>query len=79
MNIMDHFHAAKKSFTVWMNVALLAAYKFADQIISAAHDNLPELSQYLPANIFKAVGLALVLYNIVHATRMAAKVNQASQ
>ena len=79
MTIMDHARAAWKSFTVWMNAALLIAYPFADQIIAGIRNNLPDLAQYLPANVFRAVGLALVLYNIVHAARMAAKVGRASQ
>lgn len=79
MSIMDHLRAAWKSFTVWLNVTLLAMSPFADQIIAGIKANLPDLAQYLPTNVFRAVGLALVLYNIVHATRMAAKVSQASQ
>ena len=73
MKILDHIRSARKSFTVWMNAVLLAAYPFADAIIGAAQDNLPALAQYLPANIFRAVGLALVIYNIVNATRTAVK------
>ena len=78
MNILDHIRAARKSFTVWLNAILLAAYPFADSIITAVHDNLPDLAQYLPANVFKAVGLALVVYNIVHASRIAAKAAKAA-
>lgn len=79
MSIKDHLRAAWKSFTVWLNAMLLIAYPFADQIIAGIKANLPDLAQYLPANVFRVVGLILVLYNIVHATRMAAKVSQASQ
>jgi hypothetical protein len=57
----------------------LAAYPFADSIIAAVHDNLPALEPYLPANMFRAVGLALVIYNIVHGARMAAKTAKAAQ
>ncbi|MFS2027626.1 hypothetical protein [Massilia sp. CT11-137] len=73
MSILDHIRAARKSFTVWMNAVLLAAYPFADSIIDALRDNLPDLAPYLPANVFRAVGLALVVYNIVHGARAAAK------
>lgn len=79
MNILEHLHAARKSFTVWMNATLLAMYPFADQIIAGVHDNLPDLAPYLPANIFRAVGLALVVYNIVHGARVAAKAARAAQ
>lgn len=73
MKILHHLRAARRSFTVWLNTLLLAAYPFADAIVAAVRDNLPELGQYLPANVFRAVGLALVIYNIVHATRAAGK------
>lgn len=73
MKIVDHLRVARRSFTVWLNALLLAAYPFADSIIAAVRDNLPDLGQYLPANIFRAVGLALVIYNIVHGARAAAK------
>jgi hypothetical protein len=76
MSILDHIRAARKSFTVWMNATLLALYPFADQIVAGLHDNLPDLAQYLPANVFRAVGLALVIYNIVHGARVAAKAAQ---
>lgn len=79
MTILDHIRAARKSFTVWLNALLLAAYPFADSIIAGVRDNLPDLAQYLPANVFKAVGLALVVYNIVHASRVAAKTAKAAQ
>ena len=79
MTIMDHLRSAWKSFTVWMNAALLIAYPFADQIIAGIRTNLPDLAPYLPANVFRAVGLVLVIYNIVHAARMAAKLGQASK
>jgi hypothetical protein len=64
---------------VWLNATLLAMYPFADQIIAGVHDHLPELAPYLPANVFRAVGLALVVYNIVHGARVAAKAAKATQ
>jgi hypothetical protein len=73
MSILDRLRAARSSFTVWLNALLLGAFPFADQIIAGVRDNLPDLAQYLPANVFRAVGLALVVYNIVHATRAAGK------
>jgi hypothetical protein len=79
MSILDHLHALRKSFTMWLNGTLLVLYPFADQIIAGVHDHLPELAPYLPANVFQAVGLALVVYNIVHGARVAAKAAKAAQ
>ena len=72
MKIVDQIRAARRSFTVWLNAALLIAFPYADAIVAAVHVNLPELAQYLPANVFRAVGLTLVAYNIVHGVRAAA-------
>ena len=77
--MLDHIRAARKSFTVWLNATLLAMYPFADQIILGVHDHLPDLAPYLPGNVFRAVGLALVIYNIVHGARVAAKTAKAAQ
>lgn len=79
MSILEHLRAARKSLTVWMNALLLAAYPFADSIVASVHDNLPDMAPYLPANVFRAVGLALVIYNIVHGARAAAKAAKAAQ
>jgi hypothetical protein len=78
MTLLDHIRAARKSFTVWLNATLLALYPFADQIIAGVRTNLPDLAQYLPANVFRAVGLALVVYNIVHAARVASQAAKAA-
>jgi hypothetical protein len=79
MTILGHLRAARKSFTVWLNAILLIVYPFADSIISGVRGNLPDLAQYLPANVFRVVGLALVVYNIVHGARAAAKAAKAEQ
>lgn len=79
MKILDHIRASFRSFNVWLNAMLLAAYPFSDQMISGVRDNLPDLAPYLPANIFRSVGLALVIYNIVHGARAAAKAAKAEQ
>jgi len=77
-NFVDHLRAARRSFTVWLNAVLLAAYPFSDSIIAGIRENLPDMAQYLPANVFRAVGLALVIYNIVHGARAAAKAAKAA-
>jgi hypothetical protein len=79
MTILDHIRAARKSINVWLNAVLLAAYPFADSIVAGVRDNLPDLAPYLPANVFRAVGLALVVYNIVHGARVAARAAKATQ
>ncbi|WP_440966175.1 hypothetical protein ACL58G_07935 [Massilia sp. GER05] len=79
MKILDHIRAAWRSFTVRLNAMLLIAYPFADSIIVAVRDNLPDMAPYLPANVFRAVGLALVIYNIVHGARAASKAAKAAQ
>lgn len=48
-----------------LNLFLLAAFPFADQIVSVIAANLPAAAAYLPANVYKWVGLAVVVFNIV--------------
>lgn len=79
MKIIDHLRTVWKSFTVRLNAVLLILYPFADQIINGVHDHLPEMAPYLPANVFRAVGLALVVYNIVHGALVASKAARAAQ
>jgi hypothetical protein len=68
---MARLKAWLASAGVWFNAMLLAAFPFTDQIIQAIIDNLPALAPYLPANVYKWVGLAVVIYNVVHASRRA--------
>jgi len=69
MNMMNKLRGALRSATMWVNGLFLAAYPFADQIIAGVRDNLPALAEYMPANVFKAVGLAVILFNIYQRTR----------
>ncbi len=55
---------ALRSVTMWVNGLFLAVYPFAEEIIVAVQENMPTLAEYLPANVFKAVGLAVVIFNI---------------
>lgn len=71
--MIPRLRAWLRSAGVWFNAVLLAAFPFTDQIIGAIADNLPALAPYLPANVYKWVGLAVVVYNIVHASRAASK------
>lgn len=59
------------SATVWFNAALLAAFPFTDQIMQVVVENLPALAPYLPPNVYKVVGYAVVVFSIVRAMRRA--------
>jgi len=52
-----------------VNGLFLTAYPFADQIIAAVRDNMPDLAQYQPADVFEAIGLSVVVFNIYQRTR----------
>ncbi len=60
---------ALRSVTVWVNGMLLAAWPFADKIMQAVRDNLPALQPYLPEDVFRNVGLAVVIFNIFQRAR----------
>ena len=79
---MARAQAWLRSAGVWFNAVLLAAFPFADQIIGALNDNLPALAQYLPPNVYKAVGVAVVVFNLVRSAQRAhaaAQVKESSQ
>jgi len=80
--MMARARAWLRSAGVWFNAVLLAAFPFADQIIQAVNDNLPALAQYLPPNVYKAVGVAVVVFNLVRSAQRAhaaAQVKESSQ
>ena len=62
---MDKLRGALKSWTIWFNGVLLTAMPFSSQMIQGVHDNLPDLSPYLPDNIFKAIGIVVVIGNML--------------
>ena len=66
---MDKLRGAFHSVTMWVNGIFLAIFPFADQIMQGMHDSLPDLSQYLPVNVCKVVGVAVVLFNLYQRTR----------
>lgn len=49
-----------KSMTIWLNGILLAALP----VVEYARDNLQEVQQFLPDNIYRSMGLAVVVLNI---------------
>lgn len=77
MNIKDRIAAARHSAGIWVNAALLAAFPFASDIMQGVNDYLPNLAPYLPANVYKWVGFAVVVMNIARAVRKARLAAQA--
>jgi hypothetical protein len=69
MNIKDRISAWWRSAGDWFNAVLFVAFPFADQIMQGVNDYLPNLAPYLPANVYKWVGLAVVVANIVRAAQ----------
>jgi hypothetical protein len=75
--MMARLKAWVRSAGVWFNAALLTAFPFTDQIIQAITDNLPALAPYLPPNVYKAVGVAIVVFNMIQSMRRAHAAAQA--
>jgi hypothetical protein len=61
MNLSMKLKGMRKSFTIWFNGLLLAALPIAEY----AKDSLPDLAGYLSAETYKAIGLVVVVTNIV--------------
>jgi hypothetical protein len=55
----------RRAIAARINLILLAAFPFAEQIMSVIAANLPAAAAYLPANVYKWVGFAVVVFNIV--------------
>jgi hypothetical protein len=77
--MMARLNAWLRSAGVWLNAVLLAAFPFTDQIIQAVTDNLPSLAPYLPPDVYKAVGVAVVVFNLVRSAQRATKAAQAKE
>ena len=58
---MDKLRGAWKSLTIWLNGILLAAFP----LVGMVKENLPDIGQYLDPALFKWLGLAVVVMNIV--------------
>ncbi|QJE03035.1 hypothetical protein HH212_26115 [Massilia forsythiae] len=67
----DRIKAWRQSAGVWLNAMLLVAFPYTDQILQGVSDYLPSLAPYLPANVYKWVGLVVVVANVVRAARRA--------
>lgn len=55
----------RRAITARINLILLGLFPFADQVITVIAANLPAAAAYLPANVYKWVGLAVVCANVV--------------
>lgn len=60
-NFKMKIRGAVRSFTVMVNVAFLAALPLYDEAVKA----LPDLQPYIPENIYRKVGVAVVVINIL--------------
>jgi hypothetical protein len=65
VNIIETLRAEARKFSVWVYAGLLAMLPYADSIMLAVNEHLPSLAQYLPENIYKAMGAVVVVCNIV--------------
>jgi hypothetical protein len=72
-------HAWAHSAGVWLNATLLVAVQYTDQIVQGINDNMPSLAPYLPPNIYKGVGIAVVVFNLVRSARRARQAAQAKE
>ena len=59
--MLDKIKGSYKSVTIWFNGLALSFVSLFDLF----HDSLPELSQFIPDNIYKKVGLGIVIGNIL--------------
>lgn len=76
MTIRARLIAWLRSAGVWFNAVLLAAFPFTDSIMQGVNDNLPSLAVYLPPNVYKAVGIAVVVFNLVRSAQRAHRAAQ---
>lgn len=65
MSIGTTLRAEARKLSTWLYAGLLAALPYADDIMLAIGEHLPSLAQYLPENIYKAMGAAVVGANIL--------------
>jgi hypothetical protein len=75
--VITRARAALRSAGVWFNAMLLTAFPFTDQIMQGVNDNLPSMAPYLPPNAYKAVGIAVVVFNLVRSAQRAHRAAQA--
>jgi hypothetical protein len=61
--------AVVRALAASVSAALLATLPFIDEIVVALDRHLPMLAPYLPADVYRWIGLIVVVANIVRALR----------
>lgn len=69
MSWIDTLRAELRKYSTWFYASLLAILPYADSIVAAIATNMPALAEYLPANVYKALGVLIVVVNIVRSAR----------
>lgn len=72
--LKEWLKAMRSSVTVWLNGVLLAALPVFDLL----RDQLPAMQEYVPANVYRYMGLTVVILNIVLASRRRVKAQAAN-
>lgn len=65
MSLRTTLRAELRKVSTWVCAGLLAALPYADDIMLAVAEHMPALQPYLPENIYKAMGAAVVAANIL--------------
>lgn len=63
--LKDVARAELRKLSSWAGTALLIALPWADEIKKTVADNLPALQPYLPENVYKFMGGAVVVAGMV--------------
>lgn len=64
MPMIEHIKTELRTLRGKLHLILLALFPFTDQILGLVNENLPSIAPYVPANVYKWVGLGLVLFNV---------------
>lgn len=64
-NIITAARAEARKVATWVRVGLLAALPFAGEIHDTLKSGMPDLQPYLPDNIYKFMGGAVVATGLV--------------
>jgi len=64
-HLQDVLRVEARKLTTWAKVALLSALPWTKEIVDALKEHLPELQPYLPENIYKAMGGAVMVAALV--------------
>lgn len=59
--MLEKLKGCYKSFVIWFNAITLSGMA----LLELFHDSLSELSQYIPDNLYKKIGLTVLIANIM--------------